>query len=62
MDKRQWQKVEPILDKALSMSNDKEKEELIQKRIDNERVQKEVFEWLRAIEKANEVGFMEEGF
>ena len=62
MNKRQWKKVEPILDETLSISNDSEREEFIEKSIDNEKLQKEVLKWLRAIQEADEVGFMEEWF
>lgn len=62
MDSNEWQRVESILDKALSISNYKEREEFIRKAGANERIKKEVLELLRAIREAEEVGFMEEGF
>lgn len=59
MDKRQWRKVEAVLDQALSKSNFEEREEFIQERIEKEKVQKSALKWLWAIQEADEVGFME---
>lgn len=62
MDKRQWQKAESMLDQVLSIPNYKERKEFIQERAENEKLQKNVLEWLRAIQEADDVGFMEERF
>lgn len=59
MKKKQWIKIEPILDRALTLSNKKEREDFVRKESENESIQKKVLELLEAIQKAEEKRFME---
>lgn len=59
MDMRLWDRVEPILDKSLSISDHKLREESIRKVCENEKVKVDVLKLLRAINQADEEGFME---
>lgn len=59
MNKEQWQKINPIIDRALSIKDAGEREAYLRNVCNSERLYQQVSRLLDAIRKADEEGFME---
>lgn len=59
MDRKRWQKIEPILDEALRMDNSQKRKEYIREVCDSVELYQEVANLIASIEEAEEDGFLE---
>lgn len=61
MDQQRWQKIEPILDKALTFSDQQQQEEFLKKACKpDHKLYKQVSSLLTAIREAEAANFLEE--
>lgn len=59
MNKKQWQKISPIIDRALSIEDADEREAYLRNACVSGQLYQQVIRFLDSIEKADEEGFME---
>lgn len=59
MDRKRWQKIEPILDEALRMDSSQKRKEYIREVCDSVELYQEVVDLIASIEEAEEDGFLE---
>ena len=59
MEKKRWAKIEPILDKALSIEKTKERREFVHQTCENDKLEGEILKMLSYIRQAEEEGFLE---
>lgn len=59
MNQKQWRRIEPIVDKALSIENPEERRMYIKNNCKDDRLRLDVRNLITSIEEAEEVGFLE---
>lgn len=59
MDQKKWHEIEPILDKALSIQNVDERREYVRVTCESTEDERQVFNLIKSIRKAEESGFLE---
>jgi len=59
MNRKRWQKIDPILDKVLQIDGPQKRKQYIREVCDDKELKIETLEILQCIEEANEIGFLE---
>lgn len=59
MNRKLWQKIDPILDEALKLDNFQDRKKFIKTVCDEKYLQNYILELLRCIQEANEIDFLE---